>query len=57
MAKRPLLVVGLTLLVAAPHSWSQTVQPDPLALEEVVVTATKRAESIQDVPMSDRVYQ
>ncbi len=26
--------------------------PDPLALEEIVVTATKRAESIQEVPMS-----
>jgi iron complex outermembrane receptor protein len=26
--------------------------PDPLALEEVVVTATKREESIQEVPMS-----
>lgn len=26
--------------------------PDPLALEEVVVTATRRAESIQEVPMS-----
>ncbi len=26
--------------------------PDPLALEEVIVTATKRAESIQEVPMS-----
>ena len=26
--------------------------PDPLALEEVVVTANRRAESIQEVPMS-----
>ncbi len=26
--------------------------PDPLALEEIVVTANKRAESIQEVPMS-----
>ena len=51
MAKRPFLL-GLTLLVTALPSWSQTLQPDPLALEEVVVTATKRVESIQEVPMS-----
>ncbi|MCP4212524.1 MAG: TonB-dependent receptor [Halieaceae bacterium] len=51
MAQRPLLL-GLTLLVTASYSWSQSVQPDPLALEEVVVTATKRVESIQEVPMS-----
>jgi len=26
--------------------------PDPLALEEIIVTANKREESIQEVPMS-----
>ncbi|NQX89910.1 MAG: TonB-dependent receptor [Halioglobus sp.] len=46
------LSVLATLLLAANHATAQTVQSDPLALEEVVVTATKRAESIQDVPMS-----
>jgi iron complex outermembrane receptor protein len=42
-----------SLLFAALSSQAQeTAQADPLALEEVVVTATKRAESIQEVPMS-----
>ena len=41
------------LLLATAQALAQTpVQADPLALEEVVVTATKRAESIQEVPMS-----
>jgi len=40
------------LLTALPSPAQDPGGPDPLALEEVVVTATKRAESIQDVPMS-----
>ncbi len=38
------LFVGLTLLLCAPFAQAQ--------LDEVVVTATKRVESIQDVPVS-----
>jgi iron complex outermembrane receptor protein len=52
---------GLGLLVLAPMvaavSYAQDAAipasgPDPLALEEVVVTANRRMESIQEVPMS-----
>jgi iron complex outermembrane receptor protein len=43
-----------SLLATAAHAADEVDPngPDPLALEEVVVTATKRAESIQEVPMS-----
>lgn len=40
------------LLVAGTYAPQATSAPDPLALEEVVVTANRRVESIQEVPMS-----
>ena len=49
----PGLALFAPLLLAAAQALAQApVQGDPLALEEVVVTATKREESIQEVPMS-----
>ena len=47
------LALLVPLLVTATFAQGQDPNgPDPLALEEVVVTATKRAQSIQEVPMS-----
>jgi len=43
------IVAALALAVAAPSSFAQ--------LEEVIVTATKRAESLQDVPISVSALQ
>ena len=42
----PLLLTAISALAASPNG------PDPLALEEIVVTANRREESIQEVPMS-----
>ncbi len=44
------LVAALTVLTAAPLAYSQQ-------LEEVIVTAQKRAESLQDVPISVSAIQ
>ena len=56
------IVLGLALLAPVPAQWMGIAAfakdeadpngPDPLALEEIVVTANKREESIQEVPMS-----
>jgi iron complex outermembrane receptor protein len=49
----PGLALLAPLLFAAMPGQAQTpARADPLALEEVIVTATKRTESIQEVPMS-----
>lgn len=53
----PRFLSGLTLLAplifaAASTQAQDPTGPDPLALEEVVVTANRRAQSIQEVPMS-----
>ncbi len=47
-----LLLPLLASSVLAQESKVPATGPDPLALEEVVVTANRRAESIQEVPMS-----
>ncbi len=44
-----LLAVSLVALVAAPAAFAQN---DDSVFEEVIVTATKRAENIYDVPMA-----
>ncbi|MGI9285141.1 MAG: hypothetical protein ACR2P1_07105 [Pseudomonadales bacterium] len=43
---------ALTVAIAGSILSAPTVLADTLALEEVVVTAQKRAESLQDVPIS-----
>ncbi len=42
----------MALLAAAPCAAFAQAQADPVGLEEVVVTAQKRAENVQDVPIS-----
>lgn len=46
------LVLLTPLLAAGTYAQEPASGPDPLALEEVVVTANRRVESIQEVPMS-----
>ncbi len=45
------IALGGLLVVNAASAWAQSVAPSD-ALEEVVVTATRRAEKLQDVPIS-----
>jgi outer membrane receptor protein involved in Fe transport len=47
-----LVTAGLGLAAPAARSQNQSESPDSLALAEVVVTARKREESLQDVPLS-----
>ena len=53
---RGIIAIALSLCLAAPvmaqDEMPQAPEEESLALEEVVVTATKRAEDIQEVPMS-----
>ena len=54
------LAVGAALLVSAPYAWSQESAPAPApgattdatTLDQVTVTARRRSESIQDVPVA-----
>ncbi len=49
-----MLAAGLGIIVIAEPVWAQTAPPG--ALEEIVVTARKRNENFQDVPMSVNVF-
>ena len=54
------LATYLLLAVAATFSFgdvaAQTSQPTGLVLEEIVVTATKRERSLQDIPVAVSAY-
>ncbi|ROS04609.1 iron complex outermembrane receptor protein [Sinobacterium caligoides] len=50
--RRSLLTSAIKLVIAASLANSTSAYAEPLALEEVVVTAQKRAESLHDTPIS-----
>ena len=45
-------VAALAILAMGPELMIDTAQAQTLALEEIVVTARKREESLQDIPVS-----
>src|SRR5271154_7289742 len=47
--------VASTLLAAVPFAYAQETAPETGGLQEVVVTAQKRVENLQDVPISVQV--
>ncbi len=49
---RWLLRLAIALCGALAVSWAATASAEEIALEEIVVTATKRTENLQDVPIS-----
>ncbi|MCY4214302.1 MAG: TonB-dependent receptor [Gammaproteobacteria bacterium] len=49
---RWLLRLAIALCGALAASWAATASAEEIALEEIVVTATKRTENLQDVPIS-----
>lgn len=48
---RVLLTAGISA-IAAEQAYAQSGTPDPLAVEEVIVTAQKREQKLKDVPIS-----
>ncbi|MFT5082205.1 MAG: iron complex outermembrane receptor protein [Lentisphaeria bacterium] len=50
--KKLTLAIGLLTVQVAGHAFSQTTDSDGVRLEEIIVTSQKRAESLQDVPIS-----
>ena len=51
MYRIPLVALGAALVYCGPTT-PAAAQDEPLALEEVLVTANRRVESLQEIPMS-----
>ncbi len=52
-ARRPVAwAMSCALVAMAPQVHAQTIATEPVALDEIIVTAQKRQESLQDVPLS-----
>jgi iron complex outermembrane receptor protein len=52
MSKQPLLAIAIAAITGSLHTSTVIAQSETLSLEEVIVTARKRSESIQAVPVS-----